>query len=217
MSLSEAFLDMSPLLSLANKAPNFFELSSISRFLAGFARDPPKACDVSAGRLHRTHSGSRNSKIINRSKSSRILGWCNNWRHIIDLRWVGTIGTRQIGTGREARELKELELEQTFLVVGHLAGEPVGLYPGPVCNCELSEAVDFNVSTSAKREKHYKNRNKNCSNLVELSEQCDLVRSSVQETNAQSPETLSTPSLLLIAPGLLKFQHTSQQVCIQKH
>lgn len=46
-SFSAAFLDMSPLLSLANKAPSFFELSSISRFLAGFAREPPRASDVS--------------------------------------------------------------------------------------------------------------------------------------------------------------------------
>lgn len=38
---------MSPLLSFANKAPNFLELSSISRFLAGFAREPPNASDVS--------------------------------------------------------------------------------------------------------------------------------------------------------------------------
>lgn len=38
---------MSPLLSLANNAPIFLELSSISRFLPGFAREPPKASDVS--------------------------------------------------------------------------------------------------------------------------------------------------------------------------
>ena len=50
-SLSEAFSDISPLLSLANKAPIFLELSSISRFLAGFARAPPKASDVSLNSL----------------------------------------------------------------------------------------------------------------------------------------------------------------------
>lgn len=38
---------MSPLLSLANNAPIFLELSSISRFLPGFAREPPNASDVS--------------------------------------------------------------------------------------------------------------------------------------------------------------------------
>lgn len=38
---------MSPLLSLANKAPIFLELSSISRFLPGFAREPPNASEVS--------------------------------------------------------------------------------------------------------------------------------------------------------------------------
>lgn len=46
-SLSAAFLDMSPLLSLANNAPIFLELSSISRLLPGFTREPPKASDVS--------------------------------------------------------------------------------------------------------------------------------------------------------------------------
>lgn len=38
---------MSLLFNFANKAPIFFELSSISRFLAGFARGPPNASDVS--------------------------------------------------------------------------------------------------------------------------------------------------------------------------
>lgn len=42
---------MSPLFSFAKSAPNFFELSSISRFLAGFARDPPNASDVSLNNL----------------------------------------------------------------------------------------------------------------------------------------------------------------------
>lgn len=42
---------MSPLLSFASKAPIFLELSSISRFLAGFAREPPRASDVSLNSL----------------------------------------------------------------------------------------------------------------------------------------------------------------------
>lgn len=46
-SLAAAFGEMSPLLSFANKAPIFLELSSISLFLDGFALDPPRAADVS--------------------------------------------------------------------------------------------------------------------------------------------------------------------------
>lgn len=42
---------MSPLFNFAKSAPNFFELSSISRFLAGFARAPPNASDVSLNNL----------------------------------------------------------------------------------------------------------------------------------------------------------------------
>lgn len=38
---------MSPPLSFASKAPIFLELSSISRLLDGFAREPPRASDVS--------------------------------------------------------------------------------------------------------------------------------------------------------------------------
>jgi len=48
MSFDETFGDISPVLSLANNAPIFFELSSISRFLACA---PPKALDVSSNSL----------------------------------------------------------------------------------------------------------------------------------------------------------------------
>jgi hypothetical protein len=39
---------MSPQFNFRNKAPIFFELSSISLFLAGFACGPPRALDVSS-------------------------------------------------------------------------------------------------------------------------------------------------------------------------
>jgi len=49
-SFEAALGEISPLFNFANKAPIFFELSSISRFLAGFACGPPKALEVSSKR-----------------------------------------------------------------------------------------------------------------------------------------------------------------------
>lgn len=62
---------MSLLFSFANKAPIFFELSSISRFLAGFARGPPNASDVSLKSLVKVvitglcEAGARDDKAQN--------------------------------------------------------------------------------------------------------------------------------------------------------
>lgn len=51
MSFDETFGDMSPLFSFENNAPIFLELSSISRFFAWVACDPPRALDVSSNSL----------------------------------------------------------------------------------------------------------------------------------------------------------------------
>jgi hypothetical protein len=51
MSLDDTLEDISPLFNFANNDPIFLELSSISRFFAWVACDPPRALDVSSKSL----------------------------------------------------------------------------------------------------------------------------------------------------------------------